>query len=84
MNHYLLLTARTPNFNPEDGPKHYEYLDRLKEEGRLVLFGPFGDSTGGAYVVKASSMEEAETIGRNDPIIRSGSSRLTVKEWRLR
>jgi uncharacterized protein YciI len=38
-------------------------------------------SSGGAYVIKASSLEEATTIGHADPMIKEGSSTLTIKEW---
>ncbi|QWU16065.1 Uncharacterized conserved protein YciI, contains a putative active-site phosphohistidine [Paenibacillus sophorae] len=84
MNKYLLITERTECFNPEDIAGHYEYLDRLKKEGRLEMYGPFGDTTGGAYLILASSLAEAEEIGNADPLIRRGSSTVTVKEWRLR
>lgn len=81
---YLLITQRTKQFNPEHIPGHYEHLNRLKEAGKLKMFGPFGDQTGGAYLIEASSMEEAEAVGREDPLIRNGSSTVTVKEWLLR
>ncbi|AKG36722.1 hypothetical protein VK70_21210 [Paenibacillus durus ATCC 35681] len=81
---YLLITARTEHFNPEDIAGHYEHLDRLKKEGCLEMYGPFSDATGGAYLISASSLAEAEEIGNADPLIRRGSSTVTVKEWRLR
>ncbi|WP_249930768.1 YciI family protein, partial [Paenibacillus polymyxa] len=42
------------------------------------------DGTGGAYLIKAASLEEATKIGNLDPLIQNGSSTLTIKEWLLR
>jgi uncharacterized protein len=81
---YLLITTRTDNFNPDDIQGHYDHLERLKIEGRLDMFGPFSDSTGGAYLIKASSLNEATKIGYSDPLIQNGSSTLSIKEWLLR
>ncbi|WP_088910864.1 YciI family protein [Brevibacillus formosus] len=76
-----MITTRTPNFNINDITGHYEHLEHLKKNGRLESYGPFSDSTGGAYLIKAESLEEAVLIGDSDPLIRSGSSTVTVKEW---
>lgn len=81
MNRYLIITNRTPNFNSNDIPGHYEHLEHLKRNGRLELYGPFSDSTGGAYLIQAESLEEAVLIGNSDPLIKSGSSTVTIKEW---
>lgn len=81
MNRYLLITTRTEKFDANIIPGHYEHLENVKRNGRLDLFGPFGDSTGGAYLIKAESMEEAVIIGNSDPLIKTGSSTLTIKEW---
>ncbi|CAM5786056.1 YciI family protein [Brevibacillus borstelensis] len=78
MNRYLLITNRTESFNSVDIPGHYE---QLKQNNRLELYGPFSDVSGGAYLIKAESLEEAIAIGNADPLIKSGSSTLSVKEW---
>lgn len=84
MNTYLMLTTRTDQFNQKHAAGHYEFLDRLHSEKRLKMFGPFSDATGGAYVIKAGSLEEAREIGQADPLVFSGSSELTIKEWKLK
>ena len=81
MKRYLLLTTRTAQFNPEDLPGHYEHLESLKQRGQLELSGPFSDKTGGAYLIQATSWEEAVAIGNADPLIKGGSSTVVVKEW---
>ncbi|WP_316274753.1 YciI family protein [Bacillus halotolerans] len=84
MNTYLMLTTRTDQFNQKHAAGHYEFLDRLQAEKRLKMFGPFSDATGRAYVIKAGSLEEAREIGQADPLVFSGSSELTIKEWKLK
>lgn len=45
------------------------------------MYGPFSDASGGAYLIRAGSLEEAKRIGHADPIIKTGSSTIVVKEW---
>ena len=81
MQRYLVMTLRTPNFDSAVIEPHYAYLDRLRERGVLELFGPFGDKSGGAYLIRAQDLDEARAIAHADPVHVSGSSRVTVYEW---
>lgn len=81
MPRYLVMTLRTPQFDPAVIEPHYAHLDRLRERGMLELFGPFADKSGGAYVIRARDMEEACAIAHSDPVHVSGSSKITVYEW---
>jgi len=82
MNRYLVLTLRTPRFDPAQIEPHYAHLDRLRAQGRLELAGPFPDRSGGAYVVLASDLDEARALAFADPLHASGSSEVSVREWR--
>ncbi len=62
---------------------HLEYLQTLKQRGVLLLSGPFTDRSGGMILICAASYDEAETIARNDPLVRSGVDRYQLHEWRL-
>lgn len=84
MPRYLVITLRTPDFDPLVVPAHYVFLDRLKSEGRLELSGPFTDKSGGAYLLTASHLDEARQIAFDDPVHTSGSSEVTVREWNAR
>lgn len=84
MKHYLLITTRTSSFNEVFIRPHYEYLNKLKERNQLEAYGPFSDGKGGAYLIKGGSLEEATTIGHSDPLVKSGSSTVEVKEWNLK
>ncbi|MDP4086159.1 MAG: YciI family protein [Bacillota bacterium] len=84
MKHYLLVTMRTSSFNKMFIQPHYEYLNKLKESNQLEAYGPFSDGKGGAYLIKSNSLEEAIEIGQSDPLVKSGSSTVMVKEWHLK
>lgn len=84
MNLYLLTTTRTKNFDNQFVQPHYDFLNSLKEKNQLQAFGPFSDASGGAYVIKCNSLDEATKIGYSDPLIKSGSSTIVVKEWMVK
>ena len=73
MKRYLVLTMRTPQFAPEVLAPHYAHLDALKARGALEAFGPFTDKSGGAYLIRAESLEQAQTMAFADPVHATGS-----------
>lgn len=81
MQKFLVLTLRTPNFQPGIVDDHYRFLDKLRAKGLLELAGPFSDKSGGAYLLRVSSFEEAQKIAMQDPVHTSQSSVVTVYEW---
>ena len=81
MFRYLVTTFRTPQFQPSVIDDHYVFLERLKQQGKLELAGPFTDKTGGAYLIKAANLEEARALAFSDPVHTSKSSVVTVYEW---
>ena len=48
MKRYLVLTLRTPRFDPAVIEPHYAHLATLRERGQLELSGPFSDRSGAA------------------------------------
>jgi uncharacterized protein YciI len=48
-------------------PKHREYLTTLREQGKLVTAGPFGDDTGALLVYSVASESELDAILAADP-----------------
>lgn len=81
MNRYLVLALRKPGFDPAVVEPHHAYLDRLRAQGQLELTGPFTDKSGGAYLLRAESLEVALAIVHTDPLHLSGASEMTVWEW---
>ncbi|WP_097460430.1 YciI family protein [Mangrovitalea sediminis] len=81
MQRYLVMTLRTPDFQASAIEPHYAFLDRLRQDGKLELAGPFTDKSGGAYLIRANDINEAKAIAFSDPVHTSGSSKVTVYEW---
>lgn len=81
MFRYLVMTVRTPQFQPSVIDAHYAFLERLRQQGQLELAGPFTDKSGGAYLIKAACLDEAQSLAFSDPVHTSGSSIVTVYEW---
>ena len=78
---YLIVTMRKPDFDAAFVPAHYEFLDKLRSNGLLQQAGPFTDRSGGAYVVQASSLNDARTIAHQDPLFIHGCSDVSIREW---
>ena len=78
---YLVVTLRTPEFDPQIRPAHYRFLDDLRSRGQLEQAGPFTDMSGGAYVLRAGSLAEAVQISQQDPLHLERCSTITVHEW---
>ena len=62
---------------------HLENINRLAEEGKLVLAGPFfgNDDLRGIYVFDAQSIEEAKKLTETDPAIKEQTLVMELKEW---
>lgn len=74
-------------------PEHIERLNKLKEQGRLILAGPHpaidnvdpgpAGFTGSLIVAEFESLEEAQTWANNDPYITAGVyESVTVKPFK--
>jgi uncharacterized protein YciI len=81
---YLVMAMRKPDFSDEVIAPHLAFLDALRAKGKLEMTGGFSDKSGGAYVLRATSMEEAQALVAADPLATSGSSLVTVYEWNTR
>lgn len=81
MNRYLVITMRTPQFNPSVIEAHNAFLEGLRQQGKLELAGPFTDKSGGAYLIRAANIDEARKHAMSDPVHTSKSSIVSVYEW---
>ena len=62
---------------------HMENIDRMAENGDLVLAGPFldGGELRGIYIFNVETVEEAEALTNTDPAIQAGSLVMELKPW---
>ncbi|GAB4311318.1 MAG: hypothetical protein Kow00127_01260 [Bacteroidales bacterium] len=63
--------------------QHLDNIGRMAEEGKLVLAGPFLDSTPlrGIYIFNTESIDEARQWTQTDPAIRAGSLKMELHPW---
>lgn len=78
---FLVMLLRTPQFQPALIGAHQAFLQSLRDSGQLELAGPFADKSGGAYLLKAASLQAAQALAFTDPLHTSGSSLVTVYQW---
>jgi uncharacterized protein YciI len=62
---------------------HLANINKLAEEGKLVLAGPFGGDGDirGIYVFDTSDIEEATSWTATDPAIQAGSLEMDLVQW---
>jgi uncharacterized protein YciI len=59
-------------------------MDRLFEDGTVVLGGPFADGTGSLVVVEGENENELAALYANDPFVVHGIFILnSLKRWQL-
>lgn len=75
------MTMRTPQFQASVIEAHKEFLESLRQCGKLEMSGPFTDKTGGAYLIRAENFDEAKALAFTDPMHITKSSVVTVYEW---
>lgn len=80
---FLVFIERKPSFTGHSIQAHREFLQRVRENQVLIQAGGFEDGTGGAYVLAATSIEEAYEIIRKDPMNRENEAVYTVKQWNM-
>lgn len=57
-------------------------IQKMADDGLLVLAGPFADTLGGGiFVLKTATIEETERILQNDPAIKAGRLKYTIRPW---
>jgi uncharacterized protein len=65
-------------------PAHRQYLSGLKEQGKLVISGPFAGDAGGLLVYEAENTDQVETLIRGDPFAKHGVFlSWEVREWNV-
>jgi flavin reductase (DIM6/NTAB) family NADH-FMN oxidoreductase RutF/uncharacterized protein YciI len=65
---------------------HAVFLQRLRENGRLLVAGLYergDDEPSGMYVLSAESAVEAEELACDDPLVRAGAT-FTIRHWTRR
>ncbi len=88
---YVISTMPTRGMEPilENMNAHLEFQEKLEREGIMFAAGPnfTQDETywegEGTVVIRASSLQEAQTIAGQDPMHTSGARSFTVRPWMI-
>lgn len=78
---YLVLVMRNPGFDTSLIDAHLRFIDDLRAQQRVELSGGFGDRSGGAYLLRAESLDEARALAERDPLHLHRASTITIHEW---
>lgn len=60
---------------------HFSNMNRLAEEGKLAMAGPFGDEWAGLFIFAVTTLEEAKTLTESDPTIQAGHFIAEYHPW---
>lgn len=62
---------------------HMANINRLAEEGKLVMAGPFldGGEYRGIFIFDVATLEEAEELIKTDPAVQSGRLVMELHKW---
>lgn len=63
--------------------KHLDNINRLKDEGKVVIAGPFGDDTEkrGILIFDVATLAEAEAAVKTDPAVQAGRLSYEMHPW---
>ncbi len=90
MRSYVIAFLRAGPKRPKDAKEaariqgaHLANIQRLANEGKLALAGPFLDDgpLRGLFVFNVASLEEAERIAAGDPAVQAGLLTLELHPW---
>jgi len=63
---------------------HFSNIERLANEGKLIVAGPFGKNDlqfRGLFIFHATSVEEAQKLAGTDPAVKAGILELELIPW---
>jgi uncharacterized protein YciI len=90
MKKYVFAFLKRGSYKEKDSVKaaelqsaHLKNINRMAEEGKLVLAGPFmdNDDLRGIYIFNVQSVKEAEDLTNTDPAIQAGVLKMELKSW---
>jgi uncharacterized protein YciI len=91
MRRYVLVMLRTGATRVPDGEArtamfagHFANIQRLSEEGKLVLAGPFSadpDGWRGLFLLAVDDVDEARRLTETDPVIVNGEMVAEYRPW---
>lgn len=90
MTYYMVFLYRGEKWTPEKNAEteaiqkgHLANINKLYEEGKLILAGPFLDDKElrGIFVMKTNSFDETDSLCNTDPAVKAGRLKVEIKPW---
>lgn len=89
VKYYFVELKHGPNRNQTDSTEianiqagHLANINKMSEEGYLLIAGPFGDDKGGGiFILRVDSYEEAKALCDKDPAIIAGRLIADIRPW---
>ena len=86
---FVLLKTGTNSSNDQEMKNkafagHFKNINRLVEEKKLIVAGPFGKNENGfrgLFILDVASMEEAEELMQTDPAIKAEYLAAEIYNW---
>lgn len=87
--YFIVFLKAGPKRDQEEGEeneiqqKHLAHLEKLYQDGKTSITGPFGDDGNirGIVVFNTPTMEEARTLASEDPAVKAGRLVVEVHPW---
>lgn len=90
MKHYVMAFLKAGPNRDQDSvtaaqiqKAHMDNINRLADEGKLVVAGPFEDrgELRGIYVFNVATLEEAKALTETDPAVKAGRLIMELHPW---
>ena len=88
--YYFGMLVKGPNWTPDPTPElqklqeeHLAHIRSMAKTGKLVVAGPLSDNgfIRGILIFKTATLEEAEALAANDPVVKAGRLVAEIHPW---
>jgi uncharacterized protein YciI len=90
--HFVVIHKPGPAWEPNKSPfeqtgiqGHVDHYRTLRNEGKLLLGGPFMDKSGGGMMISEAGVSEKEVseFAAADPLVKSGVLTFEIRPWMI-
>lgn len=79
----VLLPMKDEEKSKQYRQEHLDYLEEMRKEGRILLFGRLVDGAGGLIIYQGTDEDEVNTWAKNDPYVKLGARDYEFHEWAM-
>ena len=79
----VFLPMKDKEKSAEHRPAHVEFLEKMRDEQKVLMNGKFSDGSGGLVIYRAHDMNEAIFYLKQDPFVETGARDWEIHEWEI-